>query len=78
MKAETSSQIKTSVSITVDGINFPEGTLGAVVEAYSNPEGYTVDLAIPDDKLVGSFRYYNVILTPEQFEVFIDKAQTLS
>lgn len=69
MKAEIYSKIKTLVPITADGIKFSEGTLGAVVESYSNPEGYAVDLAIPDNKLVGGFRYHNVILTPEQFTV---------
>lgn len=69
MKAEIYSQIKTLVPISVDGIDFPKDTLGAVIEAYSNPEGYAVDLAIPDNQLVGGFWYYNVILTPEQFAV---------
>lgn len=45
------------------------GTRGAVVECYREPEGYAVDLAIPDDSLVGGFDYENVILTREQFEI---------
>ncbi len=49
----------------------PKGTQGTIVECYENPEGYAVDLAIPDDKLVGGFDYENVILTPEQFELVI-------
>ncbi len=49
----------------------PKGTQGTIVECYENPEGYAVDLAIPDDKLVGGFDYENVILTSEQFELMI-------
>ena len=69
MKANIYDQIKTSVPITADGVIFLEGTLGTVVESYCNPEGYAVDLAIPDSQLVGGFRYHNVILFPEQFEL---------
>lgn len=48
----------------------PQGTRGTVVERYEQPEeGYSVDLAIPDDALVGGFRYENVVLLPEQFIV---------
>ncbi|GFE70851.1 hypothetical protein [Chroococcus sp. FPU101] len=82
MKAEIYDPIKTLAPISTDGINFPEGTLGTVVEAYTNPEGYAVDLAIPDNKLVGGFRYYNVILKPEQFRLIkgldLDEMQALS
>jgi hypothetical protein len=52
-----------------DGM-IPKGTRGTVVERYEQPkEGYSVDLAIPDDTLVGGFRYANVVLLPEQFIV---------
>lgn len=48
----------------------PKGTRGTVVECYQEPkEGYSVDLAIPDDSLVGGFRYESVVLEPEQFIV---------
>jgi hypothetical protein len=48
----------------------PRGTRGTVVERYEHPrEGYSVDLAIPDNSLVGGFRYENVVLIPEQFAV---------
>lgn len=48
----------------------PQGTRGTIVERYEQPtEGYSVDLAIPDDTLVGGFRYENVVLLPEQFIV---------
>ena len=52
-----------------DGV-IPKGIRGIVVERYEPPkEGYSVDLAIPDDTLVGGFRYENVVLLPEQFIV---------
>ena len=47
----------------------PARTTGTVVECYASPEGYAVDLAIPDDSLVGGFRYQNVVLRPGQFEL---------
>jgi hypothetical protein len=48
----------------------PKGTRGTVIERYEHPrEGYAIDVAIPDDSLVGGFRYENVALTPEQFTV---------
>ena len=48
----------------------PKGTRGTVVERYEQPkEGYSIDLAIPDDTLVDGFRYENVVLSPEQFMV---------
>ncbi|WP_181280723.1 hypothetical protein [Aphanothece hegewaldii] len=51
MKANIYAQIKTIVPLEIDYINFPEGTLGAVVEVYTNPERYAVDLAIPDEHI---------------------------
>ena len=51
-------------------ITIPKGTRGTIVERYEKPtEGYSVDLAIADDTLVGGFRYENVVLLPEQFIV---------
>lgn len=47
----------------------PVGTEGVIVEAYEDPEGYAVDLAIRDESLVGDHRYENVILKPHQFRV---------
>ncbi len=48
----------------------PKGTRGTVVERYEQPkEGYSIDLAISDDSLIGGFRYENVVLVPEQFAV---------
>jgi hypothetical protein len=52
-----------------DGM-IPKGTHGTVVERYEQPkEGYSVDLAIPDETMVGGFRHENVALLPEQFIV---------
>ncbi len=47
----------------------PRGTQGTVIECYSDPEGYAVDVAIPEPRLVGGYRYENVVLRPEQFKV---------
>jgi hypothetical protein len=52
-----------------DNSVIPKGTVGTVVEYYENPEGYAVDIAIPDERLVGGFFYTNVILNSDQFEV---------
>jgi hypothetical protein len=52
-----------------DNSVIPKGTVGTVVECYENPEGYAVDIAIPDERLVGGFFYTNVILNSDQFEV---------
>lgn len=52
---------------------FPPGTIGTIVDCYDEPEeGYAVDLAVPDDTLVGGFAYDNVILLPHQFRVVPD------
>lgn len=45
----------------------PSESPGTVVECYKNPEGYAVDLAVPDRNLAGGFAYENVILRPDQF-----------
>jgi len=47
----------------------PAGTEGVVVEKYSNPEGYAVDVALPSDEYVGGHVYDNVIVYPGQFIV---------
>lgn len=64
-------QIKTSVEVQADFGNqiIPKGTLGTVVECYENPEAYAVDIAIPNEKMIGGFEYENIILSPEQFAV---------
>jgi hypothetical protein len=47
----------------------PKGTEGTVVECYENPDMCAIDLAIPNERLIGGFEYENVILSPEQFVV---------
>lgn len=79
MKAKIYAQIKTSVEVQADLCDCEtsgkenrvilKGTLGTIVECYENPEGYAVDIAIPNERLVGGFFYENVILSPDQFEV---------
>ncbi len=79
MKASLYGRIKTLVVVQADfsthetsekhNCVIPKGTLGTVVECYENPEGYAIDIAIPDERLVGGFFYTNVILSPDQFEV---------
>lgn len=80
MKAKLYDQIKTLVEIQTDFGNrvIPEGTLGTVVECYENPEGYAVDLAIPNQKLVGGCEYENTILSPDQFIVIDIASKTLN
>ena len=71
MKISIFDKIKTTVEVQSDFSEriIPAGTQGTVVECYDHPEGYAVDLALPDDKLIGSFAYENVILRPDQFVV---------
>jgi AbrB-like transcriptional regulator len=71
VKPQIYNKVRTSVGIQADFSerDIPKGTIGTIVECYENPEGYAVDLAIPDKKLVGGFDYENVILEPNQFEV---------
>ncbi len=79
MKVSLYDQIKTLMDVQADFSTqemsdkdnsvIPKGAVGTVVECYENPEGYAVDIAIPDERLVGGFFYTNVILSPDQFEV---------
>jgi protein-tyrosine-phosphatase len=65
------------VDVTADFSDrvIPSGTSGVIVEAYDSPvEGYAVDLAIPDDDLVGGYAHENVVLFPDQFVVIGDEA----
>ena len=56
----------------------PKNTMGTVVECYENPEGYAVDLAIPNSQLVGDFEYVNVILNPGQFALVDTVSRSVS
>ncbi|MGK7930282.1 MAG: hypothetical protein AB4041_02455 [Microcystaceae cyanobacterium] len=71
MKAKLYDEIITLVDIKAnfDKLLIPKGTRGSIVECYENPEGYAVDLAIPDETLITGYNYENVILYPEQFGV---------
>lgn len=79
MKVSLYDRIKTLIDVQADFSSqetpdkdnsvIPKGALGTVVECYENPEGYAVDIAISDERLVGGFFYINVILSPDQFEV---------
>jgi len=55
----------------------PLGSLGTIVDCYENPEGYAVDLAIPDPGMAGGLTYENVILRPDQFVVVSDAQANL-
>lgn len=68
------SRIQTLIDIESDFSDrvIPKGSVGIVIECYKNPEGYAVDIAIPDDTLAGGFTYENVILTPSQLVVLGD------
>jgi hypothetical protein len=71
VSASENDRVRTLVPVEGDfsDITIPAGTTGTVVECYASPEGYAVDLAIPDDSMVGGFRYQNVVLRPGQFEL---------
>ncbi|MBW4508683.1 MAG: DUF4926 domain-containing protein [Scytonematopsis contorta HA4267-MV1] len=71
MKAKLYDQIKTLVDVQAEFNDqiVPKNTPGTVVECYENPEGYAVDLSVPNANLVGELEYVNVILYPEQFAV---------
>ncbi|MCC5645080.1 hypothetical protein LC607_19480 [Nostoc sp. CHAB 5824] len=80
MKAKLYDQIKTLAQVQPDFANLmiPKNTLGTIVECYENPEGYAVDIAIPNQKLVGSYEYVNVILTADQFVLVNTVSQPLN
>ncbi|MEG4807040.1 hypothetical protein QUA82_04330 [Microcoleus sp. F8-D3] len=79
MKAQLYDTIQTLVDINADFDHrdriIPKGTEGTIVECYENPELYAVDLAIPNDKLVGGFEYENVILNPTQFTTLVNSVE---
>jgi hypothetical protein len=78
MKAKINDSIQTLKDLTADfsDLIIVKGTIGAVVECYDNPEGYAVDLAIPNPELIGGFSYENVILAPEDFIVINSQSQS--
>ncbi|MEH2316879.1 hypothetical protein [Nostoc sp.] len=80
MKAKLYDQIKTLVEVQPDFADqmIPKNTPGTIVECYENPEGYAVDIAIPNQKLIGSYEYVNVILTSDQFVLVNTVSQPLN
>lgn len=77
MKAKINDSIQTLIDISAEfsDLIIAKGTIGAVVECYENPEGYAVDLMIPNPDIIGGFTYENVILSPEQFIVISSQSQ---
>jgi hypothetical protein len=71
VKARMHDAVRTSDDVQSDFAErvIPRGTAGTVVECYDEPEGYAVDLALPDERLVGGSTYVNVVLRPDQFDV---------
>ncbi len=72
MKACENDRVVTIIDIAADFSDciIPRGTHGTVVECYRGPNaGYAVDLELSDETLVGGYRYENVILTEDQFEL---------
>lgn len=51
------------------GEHIPAGTEGAIIECFTSPEGYIIDVWIPDANENSGFRYGCVTVVPEQFEV---------
>ncbi|MEH2166500.1 MAG: hypothetical protein V7K41_07470 [Nostoc sp.] len=80
MKAKLYDQIKTLEEVQPDFADqmIPKNALGTIVECYENPEGYAVDIAIPNQKLVGNYEYVNVILTSDQFVLVNTASQPLN
>ncbi len=79
MKAEIYDEIETLEVIPSDfgkGL-IAKGTRGTVVECYSQPEGYAIDLSVARSSLVGDFDYENVILRPDQF-VLVRKSEKVA
>ena len=72
MKASLYDSVRLLVEVPSEyrAVILPPGTEGTVVETFSSPrEAYAVDFRIPDDRLVGGYRFENVMVTPEQFDV---------
>lgn len=79
MKATVNDSIQTVTEISAEFSDaiLPKGTIGTVVECYEHPEGYAVDLMIPNPEIIGGFTYENVILSPQQFRVITSKEEKL-
>jgi hypothetical protein len=77
MKAKINDSIQTIIDVCADfsDLSIPKGVIGAVVECYDRPEGYAVDLMIPNPEMIGGFIYENIILSPEQFIVITSQSE---
>lgn len=70
MKAKEYDGVRLLAELQGDfGEHVPQGTEGAVIEVFTNPEGYMIDVAIPDDSKDGGYRYDCVTVHPDQFDV---------
>jgi len=78
MRAKLYDRVQTLIDVPADfdNIVIPKDTQGTIIECYQHPEGYAIDLAIPNAHLVGGFTYKNVVLTPEKFKV-VSYAQSI-
>jgi hypothetical protein len=47
----------------------PQGTQGTIVHRFDCPEGYAVDITLPDPTAPNEVVYDNIIVTPDQFIV---------
>lgn len=72
MKAKEDDRVRLLVEMKGDfGEHLPVGTEGFVTECFSDPEGYAIDVSIPDTSKIGGHRYDSVEVFPAQFEVVI-------
>ncbi len=72
MKTNLYDRIQTVRAIKRDfrpDMMIPAGSSGVIVECYSDPERYSVDLDIPDKTLSGGYDMENVSLRPADFIV---------
>ena len=71
MKAKVDDRIRTLVDVPgeVSDRVIPARTKGNIIECYENPEGYAVDVAIPDKTESSGYAYDNLYLLPDQFVV---------
>ena len=69
-----SNAVRTVVDVRSEatGAVIPAGTFGVIVESYSDPDVYSVDLGIPSPEWAGGHDWDHVTLYPGQF-VFVDR-----
>lgn len=70
MNAKVDDRVRLLVEVKGDfGEHLPVGTEGFVTECFSDPEGYAIDVSIPDISKIGGLRYDSVEVFPGQFEI---------